>query len=605
MIFDRTNSSNKNKILNDIFLNYKVIINNEISLRALCSILDEELDPSSELIIINYFSKIPFKNLLNETSLKVIEPIVGYKTKSNFIDKLVLNHFKELIDLRQGYFLLKKYCKETKDKEIQVEIVNRLMSLPLSYFKEINPCLLTECILLNFQLDEFKGVNNQKEPLFLKDYYYKKYYLNKDDNIIISLKDEFKINKNNKNNYNTQDYFKKKIILKNHSLFNKKFVISKNTKALEKLFNFVITSIFLLKINTFTSKLISSIILYGGLIFEKRFFKKLKHDNHHDYLSSLFTNVNFGLKIISYCRRYFSDTGKRDLENYLSNFIVSKSKMSIYSLSQIKESNSNYDEDLCKYIKIHNYFNNFKQNVKPSNVSPPKNHSFSKQNKFIKETNNINKAEIKDIFIDNKTNYNMLYNNIMNNNINNNLCNTIKNNSFPFNTSYNQIMNNNSILSNITSNSNYSLIPYNPINTYYNSNIYNYIPNNQNIPQNYNNQNNRTNFPQNNLITNSDLIHNNNSNMIFQNNNQFTHQPLYHNHNNITNRYNMINEAHFTRQNIPLNPNYLNANLINSNISTNNHIYPNNQLHQNNNIQMGINNLYYNNNTFSNTNNNP
>lgn len=280
---------------------------------------------------------MPDKILCLPQILRILEPIVAYYAVDLcFLKNFIFKKLKVLLDLREGYFLLRKFCKELKDHDIQVELVKHLTSIPLEYYQQANACLLSQCILLNFQLKDYPAEYCKYDTISLKDYYKKFYYLEDsdlNDPILVTVKEEEKVGRRK----NINDYFDNKTITKINKVYDKVFTIDKDNNAVCLLLEFILDNIVSLDFSSYEypSQLINSAITYGGLMFQKFLLKKVNKSNY-SFLTLLLETKNRGVSIMNNCIVQLSSENLKSLKK------IFKQILSEIDIEQEKNSNLKY-----------------------------------------------------------------------------------------------------------------------------------------------------------------------------------------------------------------------------------------------------------------------
>lgn len=427
VLFIRLSDKDKHEIIINITKNFKKVIINTVSFKALITILETPLPSISINHLANIFKKLNISYYLEHSRyLKILECLLSNikEQNANFIYYIVVNIFHLIINQKQGFFLIRKVIKTCKDIKTINSLIFKIINHNELFFKTNNGCtlyymLLKVCFKYNnnhtknnidltnnkTNYNSFNDYTNDNQSSFTKKLVYQANKLanfNLDNNIP-------------QNNYSMHNY-------NNNFIVKKNFTIS----FIWSFFNFLCyynisgNNLNSCKLEIMYFKLINKIV---NFIF----------DNNQSLLyyivNNIFFNFQFNLKV------FFNNM-----------LLISKGEMIILeSLSTIENKKLSY---VIKNI---------------SNLSLP-NHLISKINFILN-----NKINIKSNFINNNYINNTIYTNL-------NTSNKIRNNS---------LLNKNSCT--ISSNNNYD---FNKYSNYYNiNNFVNYNNNNNNNYNNNNNNN--------------------------------------------------------------------------------------------------------------------
>lgn len=279
LLFDKSCCSNQIKLLDSIFSNYEKFFYQVIPSNALYFMFDNELDKKCEEKIISFFNTLDISKLLDTKVLRLLEPTVTFKqADTSFIENLIINNLKKLLEKKEGYFLVKKYCKNIKNSQSQIRFVEKLISLPAFYLSRLNESLISQSVLVNFQLlfyelNDDKNIN-MNEIIKFKEYYTNKLYLEKEkySDSIISIMDEMK---ESQRKSKPNDYFNNKSAIKYNQIFNRYYKICKKNSAIKQLIKYLVDNLFSMKLNQNSFKLLNVAIVYGGETFQKYILKKI------------------------------------------------------------------------------------------------------------------------------------------------------------------------------------------------------------------------------------------------------------------------------------------------------------------------------------------
>lgn len=192
-LFSKLDLDCKHEFVVCIFSNLSLLLKNMISFRAIISILEQNPIPSkTRKTALKFFMKIPPSELLTHIRyIKTIETLLP-KMDDQELNNMILMVspiFKELLGLKQGYFLIKKIIKRSESDQLKMQIILIIKQIGAPQFlSNNNGYLLSKCILKNFlgydklshtpeqdlstystTQDKIKEISSQIEDFLFKD----------------------------------------------------------------------------------------------------------------------------------------------------------------------------------------------------------------------------------------------------------------------------------------------------------------------------------------------------------------------------------------------------------------------------------------------------
>lgn len=623
-MFYRIEERKQIEIIEIILANFNLINKNSTFFSTLCSLLENGISSKAQDLIINLIILKKEEIIKNIRLLRLLEAIIVSfnKDKITFIIEYILFKLTKLITIRQGFFLVRKLCKITKEVGTQIKIVNEINNNIKALTSDINGCLLIQCVIRNFCYKEVL----EKETISsiskkVRDNVIEMFETLKGNNIIEQnskssnndLSNTFNLSFISKNKSNTENTTKNtnfistnisnnKIATVNKSkLNNTKKSINKekdsiyesyeektyidNNPSLILLFDYIVNKLVTGVLTKNSTKIIECGLKYGGDSFHKKLIDKLLfEDNKMNYSSTNIADISNNKNNII-CKWFTYDKGYRLL--FFMYDILSKDNLKMLT-TFLKLNEKNIP---LTHINEYNYF------IKKCNYSIYDNEPKKSENDLDKEHyNNFNNNT--DYMENEKESYNNfnLIKSILNSKIiiNKNCANnfndtsiTNKKESIVKNTKYNKEINNQ--FKYIENNN----INYNLYNSNFNKNSYelssqetsNLNMNNNNLnncSKTYNNENTCYSYNPSNLNVNS--VNNKN----FYNNQPLNIRSIPYN-NSVENNFvlNQYNNPIYSNNNFNFNNKYLNNMNINFNEAHNFYNMP----YNNNKIKPNLNNI--------------
>lgn len=171
-IFNKLDFECKHEFIVFIFSNLSLILKNMISFRAAISILENPMQDYTRKVAIDFFIKIDHKELLTHIRyIKAIETLLPRMSEDEVakIIEMVNPIFKDLLGLKQGYFLIKKLIKKSVSEPLKLKIISLIKKIGIAQFlSNNNGYLLTKCILKNFLSEsQIQDEDDDEEALSL------------------------------------------------------------------------------------------------------------------------------------------------------------------------------------------------------------------------------------------------------------------------------------------------------------------------------------------------------------------------------------------------------------------------------------------------------
>jgi len=362
ILYDKGTFKDKENIIDCILRNLESLILNDVSMRAVYSIFESVKDTIlQQKIILKIQKLLSHKKIYNQCYLKIMEPVIDYERKHlNQIENFILNNLYKLLNIRQGYFICKKFVLNVKDFETQMKIIYYYIKKFDIYPFMLNGSLIAQCIFRNFSLIEvsefenyfketyiFLNANRESLPYIKnsskKENVQQRNYIDI-DNFINPIKENYPIvstkfqdyeqeeNENqeelNKKKY-SDDYFKNKHIAKSISTYNKRYYKIIDSPIVVMFFHMVVDNIAGLRHNKNSYKLMNSMINLGGDKFINIIMDKLN-------LFEFFYSPDYQLELKS---------NMSNKNNQMKNEVKFKEENNKLEISS-KGSNSNFLNDI-------------------------------------------------------------------------------------------------------------------------------------------------------------------------------------------------------------------------------------------------------------------
>lgn len=413
--------------------NIKYIYDNPIAFNTFKYLITYDLPDNCQIEVVNFYLQflnydmnIPLSTYINKLeypilplmmdsfikneffydskTLRIFESMLLFKEEYiDFIVRFILTEFKELLSIRQGYFLIRNLIKENKNLDIQKRIVQILATNTYNFVISMNGILICKCIIKNFCIKKVEKSTKKFEFLNknLKEKFLNENELENDD-------DNEDLVRNENSNYNNPALFFFYNIILDELL---------NNTCLDKQ----------------VEKLIKYAIKFGGDKFSLTFLKKINSfsDNCNDSRSSkllIFLIQNeIGTSILISLINYFdcNQESKQILINNIkyclqlqqddliysnlntSNEYLIKKKINFWNNHilklEIEDNNKNkinqliYERELHKNINfqidnlVNSYYNNGNSNLFDFNSNFQSNHYHenSSNSKNINQNNNM------------------------------------------------------------------------------------------------------------------------------------------------------------------------------------------------------------------------
>lgn len=387
--------------MNLITQNFTKLSKNIISFSAICNLIENGVSDKCEDLLINFFSKLEYYFLTVKCLLRILKSItisIPLK-KINFITEFIINNLILLVKSKQGYILIREYCKLLKDQNVQMRIIHELEKNYAQITSSKNGCLLCQCILRNFDLKEPSLSRESLEIDNKIKLINKKLNIPKEKKIIHKLIDNLKSNQisNKLNNIHNN----------NNIINNSCNIINQNNMsynfAMSYMYDLILKYSLQPKMNKQSFQIIICAISYGGPKFHSNFIYHFINNKNNNHLLSELINDNKGIKLIKKLYIESNMYYKNILLNILEPIIINNGKSELYDLILEFKTYNNYSSNYNNLNK--NSIINF--NIEKSNINKNNNFTFNNNN-----NSNLSYGIIyNNMNVNNVNNYNLLNNN--------------------------------------------------------------------------------------------------------------------------------------------------------------------------------------------------
>lgn len=153
MLFIRLAQPKKLKIVQIIVENLDILLKNMISFKAIVCLLETPLGSQAQDLVISYLSKIEATHYISHTRyLKILESFISClsDSKLDFMVEIISKNIFEFLDSKQGYFLVRKIFKHTKQEKLQYTLAYSIASNLKKFIDNNNGVLLMQCLIKYF-----------------------------------------------------------------------------------------------------------------------------------------------------------------------------------------------------------------------------------------------------------------------------------------------------------------------------------------------------------------------------------------------------------------------------------------------------------------------
>lgn len=171
----------------DIINNLDVLLKNIISFKASVCLLETPIAEEVQIEGLKILKRLNKEILMMHTRyFKVLESIITSLKEEHLtiIIDIISNSILEMLNLKQGYFLLRKILKNVKQSYLQNKILSLIIDQHfIEFMSHNNGCLLGQCIVRNFIVNKGKSTVWKNSQSFNKQIIKKAY-----NNIVINDK---------------------------------------------------------------------------------------------------------------------------------------------------------------------------------------------------------------------------------------------------------------------------------------------------------------------------------------------------------------------------------------------------------------------------------
>lgn len=159
-LYIQLSQPDKNDMIINIISNLDILLKSMISFKAIVCLLETPIAEDIQASGLEVLKKLDKNKLLTHTRyFKVLESIIT-SLKEEYLDtiiNIISSSIIEMLNLKQGYFLLRKIFKNTKQIWLQERIVTLITEkIFVEFMSSNNGCLLCQCIVRNFLVGKSK-----------------------------------------------------------------------------------------------------------------------------------------------------------------------------------------------------------------------------------------------------------------------------------------------------------------------------------------------------------------------------------------------------------------------------------------------------------------
>ena len=381
IIFNHFNDLLKFSITKQLINNIKYVFDNPIAFNTFKYLITYDFPDSCQIELVkfflqflNYDMNIPLSTYISKLeypilplmmdakvkkelfydskTLRIFESMLCFKEEYiDFIIRLILTEFEELLSIRQGYFLIRNLIKENKNQDVQKRIIQVISSNTFNFVNTMNGLLICKCIIRNFSIEE----NQQKKNETKKFDFIKK-----------NIKNNKLFHENDGEN-EEEDEDKSETIIYNY-----------NNPALNFFYNILLDDLLNYRaLNKQAEKLLKYAIKFGGPNFTQVFLQKIRIFNTNLIESSsnnilmflIQSDIGTSILIAILNNLSHDNDSKAILVNNIKYCLQSQFSNLLYT-----NSNSTNGFNIKKKINDWNYFlYNLENNINTNSTRKPKN----------------------------------------------------------------------------------------------------------------------------------------------------------------------------------------------------------------------------------------
>ncbi len=156
-LYYRLSHTSRCEVLEKINQNTDMIYENNNGLCSLIFVIENTCNPKEVSILMNMIKSNFKEHKWNKYFLRVLESVICCFPLESilFIREFALNNFYKLINIREGYFVLRSVVKISKCHEIQNLIFSYISKNFVKFVNGPNGSLICQCLLHNFPLEQY------------------------------------------------------------------------------------------------------------------------------------------------------------------------------------------------------------------------------------------------------------------------------------------------------------------------------------------------------------------------------------------------------------------------------------------------------------------
>lgn len=148
-------------IIDSILINFNSLISNKYSSYAIYNIIESSIPIPCEDKIIGYIINNKSEIISNTKSIRLLESIIkSFKSElMKVVYSIIEQNFLYFLNIRPGYFLLRRIVREKKDDKVQFVIINTIIKNLDEVVNSTNGSLLCQSIIRNYCTKKKMNIN--------------------------------------------------------------------------------------------------------------------------------------------------------------------------------------------------------------------------------------------------------------------------------------------------------------------------------------------------------------------------------------------------------------------------------------------------------------